>query len=478
MIDNRSLDHERPLVACALQNLDTARLLLARVQAPMFADRALSRCWSAIARVVEPATGPVDMVDAVAAELDGESDVPGLVDLHELTGLVPSVANAAYYASQVIAAYVRREAVGMIGEIEAERTRDIQTPDLLTGIEARARHLRELLGSERRYLPEPLVGNAWRANVPDRQWLVVDWLPAGELTMLTGPGEAGKGLLALQLGAALACDREPLHHAGGWLPAGDVIEATAPDLCSDPVSVVLAGWEDDRHELLRRRYKLAMLGGCSWASHPSIDDRLHVLPMRGYGPAWAPKDRFAPGTLTDTGTYLLKYCEQADARLVVIDPVGLALALEENDRAAVSAALDELAGWAMRTGTSVLLVGHPAKATEGEAADYSGSTAWRGCARAMLTLRKPPDNGGKGAVDRESPEWRTLKGEKGWELVAYLTRHKSNYGPSGDALTIATTGGAGGWYLTDPLPSAASGRTPAPANGTGKVGADVDTSEV
>lgn len=477
MTDNRSLDHERLLIACALQDLDTARLLLARVQAPMFADRALSRCWSAIARVVEPATGPVDMVDAVAAELHGESDAPGLVDLHELTGMVPSVANAAYYAGQVITAYVRREAVGMIGEIEAERTRDMQTPDLLTGIETRARHLRELLGSERRYLPEPLVGNAWRATAPDRQWLVADWLPAGELAMLTGPGEAGKGVLVLQLGAALACDREPLQRDGGWLPAGAAIDTPAPDLCSEPVSVVLAGWEDDRHELLRRRYKLALRGGCGWASHPSIDDRLHVLPMRGYGPAWAPQDRFAPGTLTDAGTYLLKYCEQVAARLVVIDPVGLALALEENDRAAVSAALDELAGWAMRTGTTVLLVGHPAKATEGQAADYSGSTAWRGCVRAMLTLRKPP-NKGKGAVNRESPEWRTLKGEKGWELVAYLTRHKSNYGPSGDALTIATMGGAGGWYLTDPLPLTASGRTQAPANGTGRVGADVDTSEV
>ena len=301
----------------------------------------------------------------------------------------------------------------------------------------------------RRHLPKALVGDAWNDEVPERQWLVDDWLPAGELAMLTGRGETGKGLLALQLGAALACDREPLHHAGGWLPAGAAIEATDPDLCPEPVTVVLAGWEDDRYELLRRRHKLAMRGGCGWASHPSVNDRLHVLTMRGFGPAWASpeKDRFGPGELTAAGLSLLEYCEHVKARMVVIDPVGLALALQENDRAAVSAALDELAGWAMRTGCTVLLVGHPAKATEGEAADYSGSTAWRGCVRAMLTLRKPPDK----AIEQNHERWQTLRGEKGWELVSRLGRNKSNYGPSGDALTIATRGGAGGWYLTDPL---------------------------
>ena len=300
-----------------------------------------------------------------------------------------------------------------------------------------------------RYLPKALVGDAWNDEAPDRQWLVDDWLPAGELAMLTGRGETGKGLLALQLGAALACDREPLCHAGGWLPAGAAIEATAPDLCSEPVTVVLAGWEDDRHEMLRRRQKLSMRGGCGWASHPSVNDRLHVLPMRGFGPAWAPpkNDRFGPGEPTESGLSLLDYCEHAEARLLVIDPVGLALALEENDRAAVSAALDELAGWAMHTGCTVLLVGHPAKATVGEAADYSGSTAWRGCVRAMLTLRTPSDK----AIEQNQKRWQTLKGEKGWELVSHLERNKSNYGPSGDELTIATRGGAGGWYLTDPL---------------------------
>ena len=52
-------------------------------------------------------------------------------------------------------------------------------------------------------------------------------LPAGELSLLAGPGSVGKSLLALQLGAALACDRGPLL-------AGASIEATAPTLASAP----------------------------------------------------------------------------------------------------------------------------------------------------------------------------------------------------------------------------------------------------
>ena len=47
-------------------------------------------------------------------------------------------------------------------------------------------------------------------------------LPAGELALLTGPGSVGK-VLALQIAAALACDREPLQNAGGWLPAGPAV---------------------------------------------------------------------------------------------------------------------------------------------------------------------------------------------------------------------------------------------------------------
>ena len=319
-------------------------------------------------------------------------------------------------------------------------------------------------------LPEPLTGAGWEREPADREWLVDGWLPAGELSLLAGPGSVGKSLLALQLGAALACDRAALLAGGDWLPAGARIAATAPALAPAPCPVVLAGWEDSADEALRRRGRLAMHGGCTWARHGSIDARLHVLPMRGHGPLWAPAEGGSRhigtvGALTASGEAVLAYAEQHGARLLVLDPAGLAIATNENDRALVSMALDKLAGWATDNGCAVLVTGHPAKATEGESAEYSGSTAWRGSVRALWTLRAPTDK----QADRNSAEWSRLVGHDPAraERVALLARNKSNYGWDGDALTLATAGARAGWYLTDPVP------TPAPAdkaNGARKAG--------
>ena len=319
-------------------------------------------------------------------------------------------------------------------------------------------------------LPEPLTGAGWEREPAAREWLVDGWLPAGELSLLAGPGSVGKSLLALQLGAALTCHRSALLNGGDWLPAGANIAAKAPPLAPAPCPVVLAGWEDSADEALRRRGRLAMHGGCAWARHPSIDARLHVLPMRGFGPMWAPAEGGSRhigtvGALTPSGKAVLAYAEQHGARLLVVDPAGLAIATNENDRALVSMALDALAGWALRTGCAVLVTGHPAKATEGESAEYSGSTAWRGSVRALWTLRAPTDK----QADRNSAEWLRLVGHDPAraERVALLARNKNNYGWDGDALTLATAGARAGWYLTDPVP------TPAPAdkaNGARKAG--------
>ena len=467
---DRTAEHERTLLACALQNTATARELLGMVQSPMFADPKLGRAWSALRRVVAAEDAPGSLPEAVSGELAGEGgDAPSRVELHSLTAEVLSTANATWYARRVLDAYVRRTAAGMLGEKEMERNHELETSDLLVGIEERIRHLRELLtDGEVRLLPEALTGAGWDEDPPPREWLVDGWLPAGELALLAGPGNAGKGLLSVQLGAALACNRNALHD--GWLPAGAAVQAEAPALCADPCTVVLAGWEDDRSELLRRRHRLSMYGGCQWARDESINSRLHAFPMNT--PVWEATrggEALTSGGMTPSGTALLEYAEHVGARLLVVDPTGIAMALPEIDRAAVSLALGTLRRWAQVTGVTVLLVGHPAKASEGEASDYSGSTAWLGSVRTLLTLRTPPTKG-EAAADRNCEQWRTLAGPDGYERVALLARRKNNYGPSGDAITVATCGGGAGWYLTDPLPAPSSKRErAAEANDSGKV---------
>ena len=131
-------DDERALLACALAGGPAAaRELLRTVRAPMLADPGLSRVWSALRRVLEAATAPVDLIDAVAAELGGEADAPSRVDLHalaataapeaaELGGRVPDA--AFYYSQRVAAAYARRVVVAT----GSERTRDQSRTDRLS----------------------------------------------------------------------------------------------------------------------------------------------------------------------------------------------------------------------------------------------------------------------------------------------------------------------------------------------------------
>ncbi len=132
----------------------------------------------------------------------------------------------------------------------------------------------------------------------------------------------------------------------------------------------------------------------------------------------------------------------------MLDPSSLALALEENNRALVSLALEDWAGWASESGCAVVLTAHPAKAREGEGADYSGSTAWRGLVRALWTLRQPErdkDVNSDALSERQGNPNRP-------ERVARLALNKSNYSWDGIGLTLRTVGGRAGWQLIDDLP--------------------------
>ena len=102
---------ERVLIACALQDVEIAGRLTARVEPVMFAAANRGRCWSALAHVVANGPGRLEMIDAVAAELDRQSDASALAALHDLTDLVPAVGNknADYFAERVADAHKRRK---------------------------------------------------------------------------------------------------------------------------------------------------------------------------------------------------------------------------------------------------------------------------------------------------------------------------------------------------------------------------------
>ena len=417
MTDDRTLtpdltaEHERALLACALQNADTARELLDLVQAPMIADAGLSRAWSALRRMLAAETGPVDLTAAVAAELAGEGgDAPGLVDLHDLTRAVPSAANAAWYAQQVVDAYVRRTAAGMIGEAEAERNRDLPTADLLAGLEQRARHLRELhagaaaapvLVSAAEYAAAPQPAPVlWRDNpaAHDDSTDVDAVLSVGEVAILASAGGLGKSTLVLELASAAVAAAE--------------LGAASRSACGLAVAagpVVVVSFEDAPARIAHR---------LRWMNADDVPAAVHVAPDPV--PLWvaaADRGESHPGAQWDA---LWRAVRELGARLVVIDPVSAALAdVSTTETGPVRAFLRALTAEATAAAASVLLVAHDTKAARdatrrGEdpgAGVVAGSAAWYDGARGVLSLVRDP---AKASNDRLLECIKANYGRIGW----------------------------------------------------------------
>ena len=389
-------ENERVLVACALQDAATARDLVADVHPAMFGDYRLARTWSALKRVLDAQPSrDVPMVDAVATELGGEGgEALSRIKLHELSLEVPSAANAAYYKRQVVAAFVRREAVGMIGEVEAERTRDMTTSNLLLGVEARARRLRELSADRTapdkpvdvtafadEPQPEPII---WRADPGQPDDTNIDAvLSAGEVTVLASAGGLGKSTLTLDMAGAAVMAAEFDKNSGA---------SCGLRIAAGPVMIV--SYEDSPSRIWQR---------VTWTLGRNVPKGLLLWPRPM--PLWISSDRgasFGPGAEWER----LWHAVRANGvRLVIIDPASVAApdvpaTSTGPTRAFMDAMIAEIAprradGW---KGAGALVVSHDTKGARnavarGEAPGagvVAGSAAWWDGARGVLSLMRDP----------------------------------------------------------------------------------------
>ena len=329
------------------------------------------------------------------------------------------------------------------------------------------------------------TGGARRVAPPPRRWLVKDWLPAGELCMLFGPGEAGKSLLALQLARAAGTDRDVLgawaqahRPAGSVSPDGAWLSALRADpislhsaygqpplrFASDPWTTIYCGWEDGPDEIHRREHRAAIEGGLAYACDTSSDDRVLYLPMRGRGPLHAPGPHGSQHIatvphLTEEGARVRALCEARAASLLILDPVSLAFATDDTARALVSAVLGDWSGWALASGCTVLLVGHPNRS-----GDYAGSQAWQGLTRAQLALDAPRSSQYQGLADHR------LRYPN--ERIAVLRLCKGNYAsPHDRALWLRLSDGA--WRLCPPFALTESRPSSSARSGAGPGRSDV-----
>ncbi|MEZ5784730.1 MAG: AAA family ATPase [Rhizobiaceae bacterium] len=223
-----------------------------------------------------------------------------------------------------------------------------------------------------------------------KRFIIPNFVPAGEVTLFTGPGSAGKSLLAQQLATAKAGGKSSLRLDLNQAPA------------------IYLTCEDDEQQLHWRQYHICNALGISMDKLAGV---LHLTSLRGeldnalveLGPH---------GELQPSPTYerLAAVVRRTGADFVALDNVAHLFPGNENDRGEVTRFVNLLNGLAGETGAAIMLLGHPNKSGD----SYSGSTAWPNAVRSHVFLEH----------DLQT-DMRTFKAEK------------ANYGRNGDSIRFA-----------------------------------------
>lgn len=233
-------------------------------------------------------------------------------------------------------------------------------------------------------------------ETPVREWLLDGWIPARQMTLLTGPGAAGKSLMTQQLATCVAMGRPFL---GTTVTGCRALYITC---------------EDDLDELHRRQKSICAALNMSL---PYLSERLYLASLMGaLGNEIATFDEAGRMKTTETWQRLLKTVKARKIGFVVLDNVAHLFTGNENIRNQVAAFCGLLNRLASETGCAVLLIGHPNKAGD----DYSGSTAWNNQVRSRLFLKIPHEEG------QEPDDWDARE----------LTNGKANYSANGKQLTF------------------------------------------
>ena len=221
----------------------------------------------------------------------------------------------------------------------------------------------------------------WNFQAPNREWLIKDWLPLGRIGLLTGEGEKGKSLLALQLAANMA--------AGGGLWLGRGVNEIMPAVSEG--GAVIANWEDEADEARRRLNWIENADRQTTPLAERVGENLRYLEMAQAGPVWT-----ADG-LSPIGRQLRDYCEEHGARLLVLDPLINAYGASENANEEAAHFMADWGGWAQEANCTLLLCHHPSKADkkdkqEGSDHGFRGASAFSAEARFHWQLTDKKEN--------------------------------------------------------------------------------------
>ncbi len=239
-------------------------------------------------------------------------------------------------------------------------------------------------------------------TVPDREWLIPDWLGVGYVTGQYGDGGVGKGMTAQALQTSTATGTAWMGYA------------------VTPCRSIGLYCEDDDDELHRRQDRICKANGVSFRD---------LEPMRwisgvGHDNTFCTFTPDGKMHVTDRYYEVADIAKDHDAKLIILDNVADLFGGNENDRNQVRRFINLLNRLALDRGAAILLNCHPSRAGLASGSLDGGSTAWSNSMRSRWTLAKA-------AADDDGID----NGER------VLSRAKANYAPDGGTIKLRWAGG-------------------------------------
>ncbi|MGI8567876.1 MAG: AAA family ATPase [Methylocella sp.] len=216
--------------------------------------------------------------------------------------------------------------------------------------------------------------------VPDREWIVQDYMPDKTVTLLSGDGGQGKSLLALQLAAGMALAKE-------WI-----------GLMPTPGRTLVLSAEDDGDEMQRRLDKIRAFYKASWADLADI----RLIDLAGEN---AVLGALVNGQILPTEMFrtLDAFMAEWKPSLTTLDVLADMFAGQENDRAQVRQFIRLLKQLARKHECAILLLAHPSLTGMYTGTGLSGSTDWNNGVRSRLYFQTPKTDGGDPVLNIRHP---------------------------------------------------------------------------
>lgn len=245
------------------------------------------------------------------------------------------------------------------------------------------------------------------AEIPEREWAVMDRVPLRQVGLSTGEGGTGKSIIELM--------RNVAHVSGtDWLGM-PVRQGPA----------LYFGCEDDERELQIRLMLIARHLGLKFEALER--DGLHVWPMTDADPVLAAVGKSGRVVATELYDELLEFCGDVKPINVSLDTLSHVFAGNELVRVEVYQFAVLMRRLARASGGSVTVLAHPSLAGMASGSGISGSTAWHGAFRFRMYLHGP----GKKEEDEEQPDSDRRE----------LEFKKNQYGPLGSTIGLRYVGG-------------------------------------